>query len=244
VKVDFFESEKQDMIKYYLDILEDAAQFEMMVYFHGCIVPRGWERTWPNLMTQEAVRGAEWYNNTPDFTMPAPEHNATLPFTRNVVGPMDYTPVTFTNSQYPHVTSYAHELALSVLFESGIQHMADRPDGYYELPDAPKTFLKHVPNAWDDTKLLDGYPGKDVIIARRKGIDWYIGGINAEQREKTKTVKFDFLREGVKYKLTLIADGKHDKDFATQYMVVDKSASVDVKLLRRGGFAASLVPMQ
>jgi alpha-glucosidase len=244
VKVDFFESEKQDMIKYYLDILEDAAQFEMMVYFHGCIVPRGWARTYPNLMTYEAVRGAEWYNNTPDFTMPAPEHNATLPFTRNVVGSMDYTPVTFTNSQFPHITSYGHELALSVLFESGIQHMADRPEGYYELPDAAKTFLKNVPNAWDDTKLVDGYPGQDVIIARRKGTSWYIGGINADgRREKRKTVKFDFLPEGAKYKLTLIADGKHDKDFDTQYMAVDKSSSIDVKLLRRGGFAAVLVPV-
>ena len=245
VKVDFFESEKQDMIKYYLDILEDAAQFEMMVYFHGCIVPRGWARTYPNLMTYEAVRGAEWYNNTPDFTMPAPEHNTILPFTRNVVGSMDYTPVTFTNSQFPHITSYGHELALSVLFESGIQHMADRPEGYYQLPDAAKTFLKNVPNTWDDTKLLDGYPGQDVIIARRKGTSWYIGGISADnRRERRKTIKFDFLQEGVNYKLTLISDGKHDKDFDTQYLSVDKSSSVDVRLLRRGGFAASLVPLQ
>jgi len=244
VKVDFFESEKQDMIKYYLDILDDAAQFEMMVYFHGCIVPRGWARTYPNLMTYEAVRGAEWYNNTPDFTMPAPEHNATLPFTRNVVGAMDYTPVTFTNSQFPHITSYGHELALSVLFESGMQHMADRPEGYYELSDAAKTFLKNVPNAWDDTKLLDGYPGQDVTIARLKGTAWYIGGINAERREKRKTIKFDFLSDGIKYKLTLIADGKHDKAFATQYMTVDKSSSVEVRMLRRGGFAASLIPIQ
>jgi alpha-glucosidase len=244
VKVDFFESEKQDMIKYYLDILEDAAQFEMMVYFHGCIVPRGWARTYPNLMTYEAVRGAEWYNNTPDFTMPAPEHNTILPFTRNVVGSMDYTPVTFTNSQFPHVTSYAHELALSVLFESGIQHMADRPEGYYALPDAAKTFLKNVPNAWDETRLLDGYPGKDVVMARRKGSNWYIGGANAEQREKKKTIKFDFLQYGIKYRLTLIADGKHDKDFDTQYLVVDKSDSVDIKVLRRGGFAALLGPIQ
>jgi alpha-glucosidase len=245
VKIDFFESEKQDMIKYYLDILEDATQFEMMVYFHGCIVPRGWARTYPNLMTHEAVRGAEWYNNTPDFTMPAPEHNATLPFTRNVVGSMDYTPVTFTNSQFPHITSYGHELALSVLFESGLQHMADRPEGYYELPDAAKTFLKTVPNAWDDTKLLDGYPGQDVMIARRKGTSWYIGGISADnRREKTKTIKFDFLPADTKYKLTLIADGKHDKDFATEYMVIDKSKSIDVKMLRRGGFVASLIPIQ
>jgi hypothetical protein len=245
VKIDFFLSEKQDLIKYYLDILDDAAQFEIMVYFHGCIVPRGWSRTYPHLMTFEGVRGAEWYNNGPEFTNIAPEHNTILPFTRNVVGPMDYTPVTFTNSQFPHTTSYGHELALSVVFESGLQHMADRPEGYYELPDAAKSFLKEVPNAWDNTKLLSGYPGKDIVIARQKGNVWYIGGINAEvRREKTKTLKFDFLPEGVKYKLTLIADGEHDKEFSTQYFVVDKTSTVDVKMLRRGGFVASLKPIQ
>lgn len=245
VKIDFFLSEKQSMIKYYLDILDDAAQFEMMVYFHGCLVPRGWSRTYPHLMTLEAVRGAEWYNNGPDLTTTASEHNTILPFTRNVIGPMDYTPVTFTNSQFPHITSYGHELALSVVFESGLQHMADRPEGYFELPDAAKSFLKEVPNAWDNTKLLDGYPGKDVIIARQKGNAWYIGGINAEARgEKKKTIKFDFLPGSGKYKLTLIADGMHDKEFSTQYFVVDKSSSVEVKLLRRGGFAASLKPLE
>ena len=244
VKIDFFESEKQDMIKYYLDILDDAAKFEMMVYFHGCIVPRGWDRTYPNLMTQEGVRGAEWYNNGPEFTTTAPEHNTILPFTRNVVGPMDYTPVTFTDSQNPHITSYGHELALSVVFESGFQHLADRPSGYYDLPDAARTFLKEVPNAWDNTKLLDGYPGRDIIIARQKGDSWYIGGLNSERFEKTKILKFDFLPDGVKYKLTLISDGKHDKEFATQYIAVDKSSSVNVKLLRRGGFAAKLNRIQ
>jgi hypothetical protein len=244
VKIDFFLSEKQDLVKYYLDILDDAAQYEMMVYFHGCIVPRGWSRTYPYLMTFEGVRGAEWYNNGPEFTNIAPEHNTILPFTRNVVGPMDYTPVTFTNSQFPHITSYGHELALSVVFESGFQHMADRPEGYYELPEAAKTFLKEVPNAWDNTKLLSGYPGKDIVIARQKGEAWYIGGINAEiRREKTKTIKFDFLPEGVKYKLTLIVDGDYDKEFSTQYMVIDKSSTVDVKMLRRGGFVASLKPI-
>ena len=243
VKVDFFESEKQDMIRYYLDILDDAAQFEMMVYFHGCLVPRGWERTYPNLMTLEGVRGAEWYNNGPDLTTTAPEHNTTLPFTRNVVGPMDYTPVTFTNSQYPHITSFGHELALSVVFESGLQHLADRPEGYYGLPDAARTFLKEVPNAWDDTKLLDGYPGRDLIVARRKGALWYIGGISSERFERTKNLNFNFLPESKKYKLTLIADGKHDKDFSVQYKVVDKSSSLSIKLLRRGGFAAVLKPL-
>lgn len=244
VKVDFFLSEKQDMIRYYLDILDDAARYEIMVYFHGCLVPRGWARTYPHLMTYEGIRGAEWYNNGPEFTTTAPEHNAVIPFTRNVVGSMDYTPVTFTNSQYPHITSYGHELALSVVFESGIQHMADRPSGYNELPDAARTFLKEVPNAWDDTKLIDGYPGRDIIIARQKHNIWFIGGLNSETLEKKKTLTFNFLTEAVKYKLTLIADGKHDKELTTSYLVVDKSSSIDIKMLRRGGFAACLKPIE
>lgn len=244
VKVDFFESEKQSMIKYYLDILDDAAKFEMMVYFHGCLVPRGWARTYPHLMTYEGVRGAEWYNNGPEFTTTAPEHNTILPFTRNVVGAMDYTPVTFTNSQFPHITSYGHELALSVVFESGFQHMADRPEGYYELPDAAKNFLKELPNAWDNTKLIDGYPGKDLTIARNKGNTWYIGGISAERNPKVKTLTFNFLPENVNYKLTLIADGEHDKKLETRYMVVNKTSTVKVRLLGRGGFAASLKPIE
>jgi len=244
VKIDFFESEKQSMIKYYLDILDDAAKFQIMVYFHGCLVPRGWAHTYPHLMTYEGVRGAEWYNNGPEFTTTAPEHNTILPFTRNVVGAMDYTPVTFTNSQFPHITSYGHELALSVIFESGFQHMADRPEGYNTLLDAAKSFLKEVPNAWDNTKLLDGYPGKDLIMARKKGNAWYIGGISAERFPKNKTLSFAFLPENVKYKLTLISDGEHDKKLVTQYIVVDKSSTVKVKLLGRGGFAASLKPVQ
>lgn len=244
VKVDFFESEKQDMINYYLDILEDAAEYEMMVYFHGCIVPRGWTRTYPHLMTYEAVRGAEWYNNGPDFTLEAPVHNTILPFTRNVVGSMDYTPVTFTNSQFPHQTSYGHELALSILFESGLQHLADRPDGYDRLPDEVKMFLSDIPTAWDDTQLLDGYPGKDIILARRKDTQWYIGGINAEPRGKHKNISFDFLAPGKNYKLTLITDGEHDTSLSVTYMVVNNSSKVDVSMLRRGGFAGVLQPLE
>lgn len=244
VKVDFFESEKQDMINYYIDILEDAAKYEIMVYFHGCLVPRGWARTYPHLMTYEGIRGAEWYNNGPELTTTAPEHNTIVPFTRNVVGAMDYTPVTFTNSQYPHSTSYGHELALSVVFESGIQHLADRPDGYLGLPDAAKSFLKEVPNAWDNIKMLDGYPGKDIVLARQKGDVWYLGGLNAERGEKRKTLSMDFLTPGMQYKCTLISDGSHDKAFNINYLMVDNTSKLDVRMLRRGGFAASLKPIQ
>jgi alpha-glucosidase len=243
VKIDFFESEKQDMIKYYLDILEDAAKFEMMVYFHGSLVPRGWGRTYPHLMTYEGVRGAEWYNNGPEFTFSAPEHNTILPFTRNVVGAMDYTPVTFTNSQFPHITSFGHELALSIVFESALQHMADRPEGYRQLPETVKSFLKTVPTVWDETRLLDGYPGKDVTIARRRGDTWYVGGLNAEIKEKVQELKFSFLKKGVRYKCSLIADGKHDREFNSSSIEVDESDSVNVRLLRRGGFVSVLTPL-
>src|SRR5690606_28862530 len=158
----------------------------------------------------------EWYNNVPDFTYEAPAHNTILPFTRNVVGSMDYTPVTFTNSQHPHITSYGHELALGVLFESALQHLADRPEGYEELPFAARNFLQNIPVTWDDTKLLDGYPGLDIVMARRKGRSWYISGINGEDKEKSKTVSFGFLPENTKYRLSLIADGDHDKTFSTR----------------------------
>src|SRR5690606_18636324 len=108
IKVDFFLSEKQDMIKYYLDILEDAAKFKIMVYFHGCLVPRGWQRTYPHLVTYEAARGAEWYNNGPELTTTAPEHNNVLPYTRNIVGSMDYTDRKSTRLNSSHVKiSYA-----------------------------------------------------------------------------------------------------------------------------------------
>lgn len=241
IKVDFFLSEKQYMMNYYLDILEDAAKFNIMVYFHGCLVPRGWQRTYPNLMTYEGVRGAEWYNNGPEFTVTATEHNTVLPFTRNVVGSMDYTPVTFTNSQYPHLTSYGHELALSVVFESGIQHMADRPEGFRNLPDAAKSFLKIIPSVWDDTKLLDGYPGRSAVIARRSGKQWFIGAINnSGRRDKIQHVSFDFLPEGITYQLTLISDGAYDTTFETKYLTVDHTSTIDVNVLRRGGFVAYL----
>jgi hypothetical protein len=161
-------------------------------------------------------------NNGPEFTTTAPKHNNTLPYTRNVIGSMDYTPVTFTNSQFAHITSYGHELALSVIFESGMQHMADRPDGYNELPDAARSFLKIVPNTWDDIKFIDGYPGKFTVMARKKGDNWFIGGLNSDFREKNQNLNLNFLAENSTYKLTLISDGKHDKKFAFKIFTVNK----------------------
>jgi hypothetical protein len=172
---------------YCLDLLECAARHHLLVNFHGATIPRGWQRTWPNLLSTEAVYGAEWYNNVPTFTDKAAAHNATLPFTRNVVGPMDYTPCAFTNSQHPHITTDAHELALTVLFESGLQHLADRPESFLSQPSDVRRFLSELPAAWDETRLLAGYPGHYVVMARRSGERWYVAGINAEQQPRQTT---------------------------------------------------------
>ena len=184
VKIDFFSGDNQMNMDYCLDLLESAARHHLLVNFHGATIPRGWQRTWPNLMSTEGVYGAEWYNNVPTFTAKAAAHNATLPFTRNVIGPMDYTPCAFSDSQHPHITTHAHELALTVLFESGLQHLADKPESFLAQPQEVQDFLSHLPSVWDETRFASGYPGESVVIARRSGNTWYIAGINGTDEEK------------------------------------------------------------
>ena len=189
VKIDFFSGDNQMNMDYCLDLLESAARHHLLVNFHGATIPRGWQRTWPNLMSTEGVYGAEWYNNVPTFTDKAASHNATLPFTRNVIGPMDYTPCAFSDSQHPHITTHAHELALTVLFESGLQHLADKPESFLAQPQEVQDFLSHLPSVWDETRFLSGYPGESVVLARRSGDTWYIAGINGTDQEKELVVK-------------------------------------------------------
>ena len=193
VKIDFFSGDTQMNMAYCIDLLECAARHHLLVNFHGATIPRGWQRTYPNLLTTEAVYGAEWYNNVPTFTDKAAAHNATLPFTRNVVGPMDYTPCTFSDSQHPHITTHAHELALTVLFESGLQHLADRPESYLTQPEEVRHFLSELPTVWDETKLIGGYPGEWVAIARRHGNDWWVAGINGTDAVKTVSLDASFI---------------------------------------------------
>ena len=197
VKIDFFSGDTQLNMDYCIDLLQSAARHHLLVNFHGATIPRGWQRTWPNLLTTEAVYGAEWYNNVPTFTARAARHNATLPFTRNVIGPMDYTPCTFSDSQHPHITTCAHELALTVLFESGLQHLADRPESYLAQPAGVQQFLSRLPVAWDETRFLSGYPGEQVVLARRSGTTWYVAGINGTDQEATLTVPLQRLPAGL-----------------------------------------------
>jgi len=233
VKIDFFQSDKQFVMQQYTEILRDAADFQIMVDFHGCTAPRGWERTWPNLVTMESVRGAENYTFDPEPYAPlAPAQNTVLPFVRNVIGSMDYTPVTFSNFVQPHITTMAHEAALAVVFESGLLHPADSVEAYRALPAAWKKYLSEVPAAWDETKLVGGYPGREVVIARRKGKAWYVAGINGEDTEKELRLDLSLLtdREG-----TLLYDGSKENPYASEKIAI-KGGTHSIKLQPYGGF--------
>jgi hypothetical protein len=240
VKVDFFQSDKQNVIQLYHDILQDAADFQMMVNFHGCTLPRGWSRTYPHLMSMEAVRGEECYSFDREFTREAPIHNTIIPFTRNVVGPMDYTPVMFEDNVYPHVTTYAHELALPLVFESGWLHFADGVEAYLDLPHAPREFLQQVPVAWDETRCPAGAPGEYIVLARRSGATWYVGGINGRDTERTVSVPLSFLGSGAA--ITVIEDGTTARTFAGSRGTVRPQDNLTVHLRPYGGFVAVLTP--
>jgi hypothetical protein len=241
VKIDFWQSDKQDRIQQYLDVLSDAADFQLMVDTHGSTLPRGWSRTWPNLMSMEAVQGAEQYKFNRGYPALAPAHNVMLAFTRNVVGPMDYTPVTFSDVDNPHRTTNAHELALSVVFESGLQHFADRPESYLSLPAGPKDFLRTVPAIWDETRLLDGDPDTHAVFARRTGSDWYVGGISGQSTARRQNVALTFLPAG-SYSMLLVRDGADPHAFASEERTVRSGETIPVDLLPRGGFVMRLRP--
>jgi alpha-glucosidase len=201
VKLDFMDSDSWARMDWYRGIAHAAALRHLVVDFHGSTAPRGFTRTWPNVLTTEGVVGAESYKGAAVQANPA--QNTILPFTRNAVGPMDYTPVTF--SAASRRTSDGHELALSVVFESGLQHFADSPAAYTARPIA-KRWLERVPTAWDDTRLVGGYPGSSVTIARRRGRRWFAGSISAGPRGVAK-LPLRFLYPGRRYSARIVEDG-------------------------------------
>jgi len=233
VKIDFFSGDNQKNMDYCQDLLECAARHHLLVNFHGATVPRGWQRTWPNLMSTEGVYGAEWYNNVPTFTAKAARHNATLPFTRNVIGPMDYTPCTFSDSQHPHITTNGHELALTVLFESALQHLADRPESYLAQPQAVQDFFGYLPTTWDESRLVCGYPGEYVVMARRSGTTWYVAGINGSDEQRTLKFSLDFIKGDIS-EMTLFGDSGDKKNPWIIVPMFSLPSSLD--LAPRGGF--------
>jgi alpha-glucosidase len=235
IKVDFFQSDKQNVMQLYQDILQDARDFHIMVNFHGCTLPRGWQRTYPNLMSMEGVKGAENYIFEPAYPVAAPWINTVLVFTRNAVGSMDYTPVTFSDNNNPHLTTWGHELALSVVFESGWLHFADRVPAYTKATAATQTFLKQVPVAWDDTRYIAGSPGTYVVLARRRGEDWYFAGINGQN--VSQTVQFDFSLLGPgRFQALKIGDEESPRHLVDDSQIIRQEDKVQLNMLPYGGF--------
>jgi hypothetical protein len=235
LKIDFFAGDGQSTINYYQDILEDAAPYGFAMNFHGATLPRGWQRTYPNLMTMEAVRGLEFVTFEQRNAEDEPAHAAMLPFTRNVFDPMDFTPVVLDRiNNIERRTSSAFELALSVLFTSGITHYAEIPEGMHKAPDYVREFLRHVPSVWDEVRLLAGEPGEYVAIARRSGKKWYVGGINAQREPKDFTLDLSLL--GPIKSATLISDGEGG-NLSFKRTVLDlPTQPLKLNVQGRGGF--------
>ncbi|HLP08384.1 MAG TPA: glycoside hydrolase family 97 catalytic domain-containing protein [Opitutaceae bacterium] len=206
LKIDFFGGDGQPVIEYYHDILADAAPYGFLLNFHGATFPRGWQRTYPHLMTMEAVRGFEFVTFEQANADQEPSHAAMLPFTRNVFDPMDFTPLSLAPlSRIVRRTTPAFELALSVLFVSGVQHYVEIPEGMAEAPTYVREFLRAVPSVWEDSKFLDGYPGDYAVFARRAADRWYVAGINGAANAKTVALNLGVLAPSGR--ATLIADG-------------------------------------
>ncbi|TJZ62351.1 glycoside hydrolase family 97 protein [Sphingobacterium olei] len=202
IKVDFFGGDKQETLKLYEDILSDANDYGLVVIFHGCTLPRGWERMYPNFVGSEAVLASE----NLIFTQHANDmeaFNACLhPFIRNTVGSMDFGPVLLNkrhnrenNGGTIRKTTEIFQVATAVLFQTPVQNFGITPNNLDEMPAHVIDFMKQVPTTWDETVFIDGYPGKYVILARKHADRWYVAGINAEKNEKIITVSLPMLSD-------------------------------------------------
>lgn len=241
MKVDFFGGDGQAVMELYHDILRDAEPFGFLINFHGATLPRGWTRTYPHLMTMEAIKGFEFITFTQENADAQPSHCAMLPFTRNLFEAMDFTPVCVDRLPGKGVrrTTVPFELALAVLFTSGIQHYPEIPEGLAKMPDYVRAFLRGVPSVWDETRFLDGFPGKFVALARRGGGQWFVGGINGEAAERK--LELDLSRVAASGRATLIADAGQI-GFEQRTVTWRNGERVPVTLAPNGGFAMVIEP--
>ena len=238
LKIDFFGGDKQATMQLYQDILTDAAAFGLSINFHGTTLPRGWERMYPNFMTSEAVLASENLVFQQSFSDRYASTATIYPFTRNAVASMDFGPV-FLNKRLNRDpdkgtirrTTDAFEMATSVVFFSAVQHWGLTPENLKEKPAYLFDFLKKVPTVWDETLLIDGYPGKYCVIARRKGEKWYIAAINGEKKEKEITVNLPMLK-GKKTSIIQDGEGAESKFDNKKF---DNDTSYNLKLSANGG---------
>ncbi len=246
VKIDFMDRSDQWMVNYYERVAAEAAKHKLFVDFHGSFKPAGLEYKYPNVLSYEGVRGMEQMGGC------RPENSVWHPFMRNAVGPMDYTPGAMLSYQpetlradRPNsgsVGTRAYQMALYVLFETGLQMMADNPALYYQHPDCTQ-FMADVPVETDETVSLAAKIGEYAVVAKRKGDKWYIGGMtNNDMKERVFELPLDFLQDGRAYQMTSFEDGVNADRQAMHYVKnvtkVVKGQTITVKMARNGGFAA------
>jgi len=248
VKIDFMDRDDQEMVNWYHKVIKKAAEHRLMVNFHGAYKPDGIERTYPNMITREGVLGEE-YAKFSDRIIPT--HNVTLPFTRMLAGPMDYTPGGFLNvtpaqfkKQSPTMmmNTRCAELAKFVLYESPLTVFCDHPKHVLGQPGSD--FLQIVPTVWDDTRFIDGYPGEFIVMAKRSGTNWFIGAMT-NNIARSVTIPTNFLPAG-KYVLEYWQDAKDAATTPTKLdkktLVFEAGKSIKIPMVSGGGYAAVIKP--
>jgi alpha-glucosidase len=228
VKIDFMDSEAQATLRWYDAILPETAAHHLLVNFHGSTIPKGMQRTWPHVMTLEGVAGEEKRTNTA-------AHLTTLPFTRNVIGSMDFTPGAFQRVGL-RPNSDAAEVGLSVAYESGLQMFAGTPESYDARPLA-RAYFDQVPAAWDDTRLLAGQPGREAVLARRSGDRWFLGGMYAGA---ARTAEVPLSLGSGRWLVETIRDGADG--LVQDRRVLRGGDTFTVDVTTNGGFAALACP--
>ena len=246
LKIDFMDRSDQWMVNYYERVAREAAKHHLFVDYHGSFKPAGLEYKYPNVLSYEGVRGMEQMGGC------YPDNSLYLPFMRNAVGPMDYTPGAMISmqpnvyrSERPNAASIgtrAYQLALFVVFESGLQMLADNPTLYYRNEDCTR-FITQVPVTWDETVALEAKAGEYVIVAKRKGDKWFIGGMtNNGKKEREFTIKLDFLNKDRSYQMISFEDGinagRQAMDYRCKSSQVKAGEQLAIKMVRNGGFAA------
>lgn len=241
IKVDFFGGDKQVTMKMYEDILYDANDYGIMCIFHGCTLPRGWERMYPNYASSEAVLASEnlYFGQG---ACNAEAFNACLhPFIRNTIGSMDfggsalnkfYNGNNTPNRGSKRITSDVFALSTAVLFQSGVQHFAMAPNNLTDAPEWAINFMKEVPTTWDEVRFINGYPGKYVVFARRNGNTWYIAGINAQEETLKLKTKLPMILAGEEIKLY---SDDNDLNGKVSLVKLNKKQEIDLSIPANGG---------
>jgi alpha-glucosidase len=246
VKVDFMQRNDQYMVRSYERIVQECARLELLVDFHGAFKPSGLRRMYPNMINYEGVKGSEhnkWSNDI------SPEHNVTLPFTRMVAGPLDYTPGAMINKQGTNFSisferpmslgTRAHQVAMYVVYEAPLQMLCESPSRYYEEQETVD-FIVQIPTVWEETRVLHGAVGDYIALARRKGDSWYLGAMT-DWDPRELEMDLSFLGEGT-YQMQVFKDGPNAGRFAEDYkketFKVNKDSKVLAKMASGGGWAA------